>query len=164
MNELLKELAGIAVAAVLATDGFLHAYWATGQIWPARDQLTLIQAVLNSNKTRLLRPTVLAPLAGLLLLGALIVLARVHLFGMLGQLIPGPLLAPSGHPGCCRWVVAARCGWCWMGTGPGSKQEQAFLHAQLSGVYTCVFCTLHSRSVRSTFLTLKGETCRSCKA
>ena len=92
MNEQAKELAGIVVAAVLAADGLLHAYWATGQIWPAPDQLALIQAVLNSNKTRLLRPTVLAPLAGLLLLGALIVLARVHRLGMLGQLIPGPLL------------------------------------------------------------------------
>ncbi len=92
MSEHVKELAGIVVAAVLAVDGFLHAFWATGQIWPAQDQLALIQAVLNSNKTRLLRPTVLAPLAGLLVLGALTVLARVHRLGMLGQLIPGPLL------------------------------------------------------------------------
>src|SRR5258708_30007551 len=92
MSEHVKELAGIVVAAVLAVDGFLHAFWATGQIWPAKDQLALIQAVLNSNKTRLLRPTVLAPLASLLVLGALTVLARVHRLGMLGQLIPGPLL------------------------------------------------------------------------
>ncbi len=92
MSEHVKELAGIVVAAVLAVDGFMHAFWATGQIWPAQDQLALIQAVLNSNKTRLLRPTVLAPLAGLLVLGALTVLARVHRLGMLGQLIPGPLL------------------------------------------------------------------------
>ena len=81
MSEHVKELAGIVVAAVLTVDGFMHAFWATGQIWPAQDQLALIQAVLNSNKTRLLRPTVLAPLAGLLLLGALIVLARIHRLG-----------------------------------------------------------------------------------
>ena len=92
MSEHVKELAGIVVAAVRTVDGFMHAFWATGQIWPAHDQLALIQAVLNSNKTRLLRPTVLAPLAGLLVLGALTVLARVHRLGMLGQLIPGPLL------------------------------------------------------------------------
>src|SRR5260370_31312598 len=92
MSEHVKELAGIVVAAGLAVDGFMHAYWATGQIWPAQDQLALIQAVLDSNKTRLLRPTVLAPLAGLLVLGALTVLARVHRLGMLGPLIPRPLL------------------------------------------------------------------------
>jgi len=40
MNEHLQELAGIVVAGVLALDGLLHAYWATGQIWPARESVS----------------------------------------------------------------------------------------------------------------------------
>src|SRR5260370_42438420 len=119
MSEHVKELAGIVVAAGLAVDGFMHAYWATGQIWPAQDQLALIQVVLNSNKTRLLRPTVLAPLAGLPLLGALLVLARGPRPGVLGPLLPGPLLPAGvlavsggfflrGVAGACRGLGPAR--------------------------------------------------------
>src|SRR5215469_16650768 len=92
MNEHVKELAGVIVAVVLALDGLLHAYWATGQIWPARNKLSLAQAVLNSNKTQSFKPTILVPVVGLLVGGALIALARVHHLGMLGQLIPTPLL------------------------------------------------------------------------
>ena len=92
MNEQIIELAAILIAAVLATDGLLHAYWATGRIWPAPNRLALIQLILNSNKTRLLKPMILVPLAGMLFLGALTVLARVHSLGTLGQFIPGPLL------------------------------------------------------------------------
>lgn len=92
MSPSLKELAGILVASVLIADGVVHTYWATGQRWPARDTLSLAQAVLNINTTRSFRPAVLVPLACLLFCGALIVLARVHHLGMFGQLIPGPLL------------------------------------------------------------------------
>ncbi len=92
MNEHVKEFAGIVVAVVLAMDGLLHAYWATGQIWPARTKLALVQAVLNTNKTRSFRPAILLPLVGLLSCGTLIALARVHHLGMLGPLIPAPLL------------------------------------------------------------------------
>ena len=88
MNEHLQVLAGIVIAAVLALDGLLHAYWATGQLWPARTKLSLVQAVLNSSNTRSFRPTILVPLASLLLLGALTILARIHQLGTLGQLIP----------------------------------------------------------------------------
>ncbi len=92
MNEQIKELAGVMVAAILAVDGLAHLYWATGNIWPASDQRSLIQAVLNKDNPRLLRPTILVPLACLLLGGALTVLARVHRLGIIGQLIPAPLL------------------------------------------------------------------------
>lgn len=88
MNQLWIALAGTLVAVILALDGLLHAYWATGQIWPARTKLTLVQAVLGSSNTHSFRPAILLPLAGLLLLGALTMLARVHQLGMLGQLIP----------------------------------------------------------------------------
>mgnify|MGYP001350331966 CR=1 FL=1 len=86
----MNELAGILVAAVLATDGLLHAYWATGRIWPARDPKTLSLAVLNVDIS-FATPGVFV-LACALLLGALTVLARVHHLGMLGQMIPAPLL------------------------------------------------------------------------
>jgi 4,5:9,10-diseco-3-hydroxy-5,9,17-trioxoandrosta-1(10),2-diene-4-oate hydrolase len=92
MNEQIKVFAGILIAVVLAADGLLHAYWATGRLWPARDKLSLVQAVLNTNNIRSFRPTVLISLVCLLFCGVLIVLARVHLLGMFGQLIPGPLL------------------------------------------------------------------------
>jgi Protein of unknown function (DUF3995) len=92
MNEHSIELAGIIVAGVLALDGLLHAYWATGRIWPARDKGSLVQAVLNSSNTRAFRPVILLPLTVLLVCGALLVLARVHQLGMPGQLIPDSVL------------------------------------------------------------------------
>lgn len=92
MNEQIKEFAGVLVAVILAADGLLHLFWATGRVWPASDQLSLIQLILNSNKTRLLRSRTLVPLAGLLFLGALAALARVHRLGILGQHVPDLLL------------------------------------------------------------------------
>ncbi|MEW9702181.1 DUF3995 domain-containing protein [Paenibacillus sp. SI8] len=92
MNEQLVEAAGILVAAVLAVDGLLHAYWATGAIWPASNKLSLAQAVLNSNKTQLFKPRGLILLTTLLCLGALIVLARIHHLGVLGDLISDSVL------------------------------------------------------------------------
>jgi hypothetical protein len=92
MSQYVKEIAGILVAAVLIADGLLHAYWATGRLWPAQDKLSLAQAVLNINKTRSFRPAFLVPLACLLFCGALIVLAQIHSLGMPEQFIPGPLL------------------------------------------------------------------------
>lgn len=92
MNEHVHVLAGIVIAGVLALDGLLHAYWATGQIWPAHNKLSLVQAVLNSSNTRAFRPRNLFPLAMLLVCGALLVLARVHAFGVPGQLMPDALL------------------------------------------------------------------------
>jgi hypothetical protein len=101
MNEQLINLAGILIALVLVGDSLLHVYWAMGHIWPAPNQLSLSQAVLNSNKTDLFKPPTLVPLAGLLLLGALTVLARIHLLGRLGQLIPELWLQIA------TWVIAA---------------------------------------------------------
>ena len=95
MNEHIQELAGIVIAAVLALDSLLHAYWATGQIWPARNKRSLAQAVLNSNNIRAFRPAILLPLVALLACGALLVLARVHQLGVPGQLIPDSLLQLS---------------------------------------------------------------------
>ena len=90
--------AGILLAVVLALDGLLHVYWSTGHLWPARDPKTLSLAVLNV-EISFATPTVFA-LACTLLLGAVVVLARVHVLGPLGQLIPAPLLQVG------IWVIA----------------------------------------------------------
>lgn len=92
MNEPIQALSGIVIAGVLALDGLLHAYWATGRIWPARNKLALVRAVLNSSNTRAFRPAILLPLAMTLIYAALLVLARVHALGAPGRLIPEPLL------------------------------------------------------------------------
>lgn len=90
VNERTKERAGMLVAAVLAADGLLHAYWATGAIWPAHDARSLSHAVLNTDIP--FKPIVVGPLACLLLVGALTALARVHRIGRLGWRIPDRLL------------------------------------------------------------------------
>lgn len=90
MNEQVKEFAGVVVAVVLMMDGLLHMYWSTGGIWPARSPKTLSIAVLNVDISFATRGVF--ALACMLLLGALTVLARVHVLGALGQIIPAPLL------------------------------------------------------------------------
>lgn len=39
--------AGTAVAGLLAADGLVHLYWATGATWPAPDERSLSLAVLG---------------------------------------------------------------------------------------------------------------------
>ena len=92
MDEHIQTLAGIIIAGVLVLDGLLHAYWAMGQIWPARTKLSLVQIVLNSNNVRAFGSVNLFPLAALLVCGGLFVLARVHQLGMLADLIPDTVL------------------------------------------------------------------------
>lgn len=90
MNERTKERAGMVVAAVLAADGALHAYWTTGAIWPAHDARSLSHAVLNADVP--FTPIVVGPLACLLLAGAVTALARVDRLGRFGRRIPDPAL------------------------------------------------------------------------
>lgn len=92
MNERAKQRAGTVVAAALAADGLLHAFWATGRHWPARDARTLAHMVLNADDPRLMRPGVVGPLAVLLLLGALTARARVQHPGRMGRRIPDIVL------------------------------------------------------------------------
>jgi hypothetical protein len=62
------------VAAVLAVDGAMHAYWATGSTWPARNARSLSYAVLGADVPFTL-PVVL-PLAVLLFTVAAAVYGR----------------------------------------------------------------------------------------
>ncbi len=87
LNESVKQGVGVLVAVILTLDGVLHAYWASGHVWPAADPRALILAILNIDDPSLARPGVVGPLAGLLFLTAL-VLARVGLVGGRERLIP----------------------------------------------------------------------------
>ncbi|MBT2505454.1 DUF3995 domain-containing protein [Streptomyces sp. ISL-98] len=78
-----------AVAAVLATDGLLHLFWATGSTWPASDTRSLSYAVLGAEVP--FTPPVVLPLAALLFTAAALVTARArlgrsHRYGRLLQL------------------------------------------------------------------------------
>jgi hypothetical protein len=81
--------AGILTASVLAADGLVHVYWATGATWPMADAASLSRVVLNAEVP--FTPRVLLPLAGVLFLASLLVLAQVRLLGRLGRALPESL-------------------------------------------------------------------------
>ncbi|MET9469182.1 DUF3995 domain-containing protein [Streptomyces sp. NPDC006544] len=70
---------GRALAALLAADGLIHLYWATGATWPAPDERTLSLAVLGTEVS--FGPAVVLPLAALTLTGAAAVLAHAEGLG-----------------------------------------------------------------------------------
>ena len=92
MNQRNKERAGTLVAGALAADGLLHAYWATGRCWPAKDRGTLARLVLNIDEPAVFRPAIVGPLSGLLFAASLTTLARMSRLGRFGKLVPYPLL------------------------------------------------------------------------
>lgn len=90
MNETTMARGGSLMAAILAMDAALHAYWAAGGVWPAHDSRAFMEAILNVNKP--VRPLAVAPLACLLALGAAMAQARVGRLGWIGRLAPAWLL------------------------------------------------------------------------
>lgn len=92
MNERSKKRAGTLVAGALAADGLLHAYWATGGVWPAKDRQALARIVLNTDRPSSFRPAIVGPLSGVLFLASSTMLARVRRLGAIGRLVPYPLL------------------------------------------------------------------------
>ncbi|MET9853945.1 DUF3995 domain-containing protein [Streptomyces sp. NPDC006450] len=76
MKDTTRRRTGRALAALLAADGLVHLYWATGLTWPAADERTLSLAVLGSEVS--FGPPVVLPLAALTLTGAAAVLAHAH--------------------------------------------------------------------------------------
>ncbi|MFD9410875.1 DUF3995 domain-containing protein [Streptomyces sp. NPDC059989] len=74
MKTTTRHRTGLALAGLLAADGLLHLYWATGATWPAADTRALSLAVLGI-ETSFAPPAVL-PLAALTLAGAAAVLAH----------------------------------------------------------------------------------------
>ncbi|MER5635568.1 DUF3995 domain-containing protein [Kitasatospora sp. NPDC002227] len=78
-----------AVGAVLAVDGLIHLYWATGRTWPVEGTERLSQLVLNTQVP--FTPQSLVPLAGMLLSGAALVLARGGRLPGLARRLPAAL-------------------------------------------------------------------------
>ncbi|GLX37912.1 hypothetical protein Sros01_39850 [Streptomyces roseochromogenus] len=72
---------GVALAGLLAADGLVHLYWATGATWPAPDERTLSLAVLGTEVS--FGPPVVLPLAALTLTAGAGVLA--HGYGRGGR-------------------------------------------------------------------------------
>ncbi|MFD0274760.1 DUF3995 domain-containing protein [Kitasatospora sp. NPDC127111] len=85
-----RRTAALAVATVLAADGLLHVYWATGSTWPAADASSLSWAVLNAEVP--FTPPVVLPLAAVLFSGAALVLARGGLLDGVARRLPGVAL------------------------------------------------------------------------
>lgn len=76
MKDTTRRRTGRALAALLAADGLIHLYWATGLTWPAPDERTLSLAVLGSEVS--FGPAVVLPLAALTLTASAAVLAHTH--------------------------------------------------------------------------------------
>ncbi|WP_326763453.1 DUF3995 domain-containing protein [Streptomyces sp. NBC_01591] len=78
-----------AIGAVLAVDGLIHLYWATGRTWPVHSTTRLSQLVLNTQVP--FTPQVLVPLAGLLFSGATLVLVHGGRLPALARRLPAVL-------------------------------------------------------------------------
>ncbi|MFE4638317.1 DUF3995 domain-containing protein [Streptomyces sp. NPDC056773] len=76
MKDTTRRRTGRALAALLAADGLIHLYWATGLTWPAPDERTLSLALLGSEVS--FGPAVVLPLAALTLTASAAVLAHTH--------------------------------------------------------------------------------------
>lgn len=87
MNERPNQRPGVFVAATLALDGLIHAYWATGARWPANDSRTLSRLVLGTDDVPF-TPIVVGPLAALLLLGSIIVIGYTRRIDRIGRQAP----------------------------------------------------------------------------
>ena len=149
MNEQIKQLAGILIAVVLATDGLFHAYWATGRIWPAPNQLALVQLVLNSNKKHAFRPAILVPLAIILFIATLMVLARVHLLGLVGQIVPASLLQLGILILAAGFLLRGLAGVVWV-LGLGADRRTLFYRVNLM-LYTPVCLLLFAAALTVAF-------------
>jgi 4,5:9,10-diseco-3-hydroxy-5,9,17-trioxoandrosta-1(10),2-diene-4-oate hydrolase len=104
MSSLPQSRAGLFVAVVLALDGAVHAWWATGMRWPASDARTLSRLVLGSEDAPF-TAAVVGPLAGLLLLGSMVALGRSGYLGRLGDAVPHRLFH-LGMVAICAGVTA----------------------------------------------------------
>ncbi|MFC1432994.1 DUF3995 domain-containing protein [Streptacidiphilus sp. N1-3] len=97
------------VAGVLTVDAAIHLYWATGATWPARSPDSLSRAVLNLEVP--FTPPTLLPVAGLLLSGSALLLARANgRGGRLAVLGSGAVAAGTALRGAAGLVWATGVG------------------------------------------------------
>jgi hypothetical protein len=121
----------LTVATVLTVDAAIHLYWATGAIWPAHSLDSLSHAVLNTH-VRWDAP-VLLPIAGTLVTGSALLLARAR--GRGGRLAALGSLAVAGGLG-----LRGAAGIVWI-TGAGSDPQTPFYWLNLLA-YTPACLTL----------------------
>ncbi|MFI9329046.1 DUF3995 domain-containing protein [Kitasatospora sp. NPDC052868] len=127
-----RRTAALAIATVLAADGLLHVYWATGRTWPAPDTAALSQLVLNADVP--FTPRVVLPLAALLFSGAALVAARGGVMPATARRLPA--LALRWGPRAVAGGLLARglAGLVWA-AGIGAETDSAFYRLNLA-VYT----------------------------
>ncbi|MEU3775326.1 DUF3995 domain-containing protein [Streptomyces sp. NPDC032472] len=102
-----RRRAAAALAGLLAADGLVHLYWATGATWPAADERDLSLAVLGMDVS--FAPPVVLPLAALTLTGAAAVLAHGYgRGGRLTRLVTGAVAAGLAVRGLAGLGWAAR--------------------------------------------------------
>lgn len=89
-------IASVIAVGLLLAAAAVHAYWATGGVWPAASGRALAQAVVGPTQEKMPSPSACAAVAILLTAAAAIVLARAELVSL-----PGPeWIVPVG-----TWVV-----------------------------------------------------------
>lgn len=130
-----------AVGAVLAADGLIHLYWATGRTWPVHDTSRLSQLVLNTQVP--FTPQGLVPLAGLLLSGATLVLVRGGRLPGLGRRLPSVLPRWATRAVACGLLARGAIGLVWV-TGAWADPGDTFYWLNLL-LYTPL-CVLLSRA------------------
>ncbi|MFI1581685.1 DUF3995 domain-containing protein [Embleya sp. NPDC020630] len=118
---------GTAVAALLAGDALVHAFWATGATWPAGSTEALSQGLLNADVP--FTPRVLLPLCTLLTTAAVGI--HAHSRGRGGRLTA--LVSAAVATGL---TVRAGAGVVWA-FGVGADQGSTFYRLNLA-VYTPV--------------------------
>lgn len=134
MREQTKERAGVLVGGFLVADALLNLYWATGSVWPAPDHTTLSLAVLNGNYS--FAPSVTVPLGLFSLTGSLIILARVHRLGPLGERIPRALRQAGALVVAAALLLRGVVGLGWV-LGLGANPSTPFYRLNLL-IYTPV--------------------------
>ncbi|MFI1385166.1 DUF3995 domain-containing protein [Embleya sp. NPDC020886] len=129
--------AGTAVAALLAADALLHAFWATGSTWPADGTEALSRGLLNADVP--FTPRTLLPLCALLGTGAVGVFAHSRgRGGRVGALITAAVAAGLAIRGTVGLVWAA---------GIGTDPDSTFHRLNLA-VYTPVCLTFGYAAAR----------------
>ncbi|MFG2879301.1 DUF3995 domain-containing protein [Streptomyces sp. NPDC048337] len=126
MQTTTRHRTGLALAGLLAADGLVHLYWATGATWPAADARALSLAVLGIETS--FAPATVLPLAALTLAGAAAVLAHSRgRGGLVTRAVTGAVAAGMG--------VRALAGLGWVAGVLDSPAGSAFYALNLA-LYT----------------------------
>ncbi|MEV4561195.1 DUF3995 domain-containing protein [Kitasatospora sp. NPDC049285] len=112
-----------AIGAVLAVDGLVHLYWATGQTWPVHTTTRLSHLVLNTQVP--FTPQGLVPLAALLCSAATLVLAHGGALPALARRLPAVLPRWASRAVAAGLLARGTVGLVWV-TGAWADPGDAF--------------------------------------